>query len=299
MRWRWLAVILLIFGSLLHAQKKDNARPIITGISHLALYESDMEAAKTFYGHTLGLPLISAADESPRYCVNPLQSLELEPTPSPAPRNRVAHLAFSVKDAEEVRSYLGTHGIQVPDKVLPGRGGVHWFAMNDPDGNPIEFVEDPPHPAPCDNSGAVSRKLIHAGFLVTDRAAEDHFYKELLGFKLYWHGGMKNDVTDWVDMQVPDGSQWLEYMLNVSPDSSQRVLGIFNHLALGVPDIHAAADKLKQNGWKETDDEKPQIGRDGKWQLNLYDPEATRVELMEFRPVEKPCCAAYTGKHPQ
>jgi len=37
--------------------------------------------------------------------------------------------------------------------------------------------------------------------------------------------------------------------------------------------------------------EKPQIGRDGKWQLNLYDPNQTRVELMEPRPVRKPCCS--------
>jgi hypothetical protein len=35
-------------------------------------------------------------------------------------------------------------------------------------------------------------------------------------------------------------------------------------------------------------DEKPQIGRDGKWQFNMYDPNFTRVELMEPKPVEKP-----------
>jgi hypothetical protein len=37
--------------------------------------------------------------------------------------------------------------------------------------------------------------------------------------------------------------------------------------------------------------EKPEIGRDGKWQLNLYDPNFTRVELMEPKPVRKPCCS--------
>ena len=35
----------------------------------------------------------------------------------------------------------------------------------------------------------------------------------------------------------------------------------------------------------------PKIGRDGKWQLNLYDPNLTRVELMEPKPVETPCCS--------
>jgi hypothetical protein len=37
--------------------------------------------------------------------------------------------------------------------------------------------------------------------------------------------------------------------------------------------------------------EQPQIGRDGKWQLNLYDPNLTRCELMEPKPVQTPCCS--------
>jgi hypothetical protein len=40
------------------------------------------------------------------------------------------------------------------------------------------------------------------------------------------------------------------------------------------------------------------MGRDGKWQLNLYDPDLTRIELMEFTPKEKPCCSEFQGQHP-
>jgi hypothetical protein len=40
------------------------------------------------------------------------------------------------------------------------------------------------------------------------------------------------------------------------------------------------------------------MGKDGKWQLNVFDPDLTRVELMEFKPVEKPCCSGFTGPHP-
>jgi len=32
--------------------------------------------------------------------------------------------------------------------------------------------------------------------------------------------------------------------------------------------------------------------------LNVYDPDETRVEFMEFTPVQKPCCSDYTGPHP-
>ena len=152
-------------------------------------------------------------------------------------------------------------------------------------------VDDPPPGAPW------FVQIIHAGFVVHDRAAEDRFYKDILGFHVYWHGGMKDDETNWVDMQVPDGTDWIEYMLGVSPNASHKTLGVMNHIALGVPDIHAAQQQLIKNGWKGT--EQPQIGRDGKWQLNLYDPDGTRVELMEFTPVEKPCCSEYTGPHPK
>jgi len=51
------------------------------------------------------------------------------------------------------------------------------------------------------------------------------------------------------------------------------------------------------NGMQLT--EEPRIVRNGKGQLNPYHPDQTRVELMEFTPVEKPCCSEYTGPHPK
>jgi hypothetical protein len=40
------------------------------------------------------------------------------------------------------------------------------------------------------------------------------------------------------------------------------------------------------------------MGKDGKWQANLYDPDGTRVELMEFQPVTDPCCSPFTAPSP-
>ena len=69
-------------------------------------------------------------------------------------------------------------------------------------------------------------------------------------------------------------------------------------MALGVDDMKAAQKLLESRGWKPSENEHAQIGKDGKWQLNLYDPDGTRVELMEFKPVAKPCCSAYALPHP-
>ena len=129
--------------------------------------------------------------------------------------------------------------------------------------------------------------MIHVGVTVADREAADRLYKDILGFEEMWHGGMKDDRTDWVDMRVPDGTDWLEYMLNVH-HPSPRTLGVMHHLALGVPSVAAGYQILTARGMHI---EQPKIGRDGKWQLNLYDPNLTRCELMEPKPVETPCCS--------
>ena len=42
----------------------------------------------------------------------------------------------------------------------------------------------------------------------------------------------------------------------------------------------------------------PKIGRDAKWQLNLFDPDGTRAELMEFHAIGKPCCTPFSAADP-
>jgi hypothetical protein len=109
---------------------------------------------------------------------------------------------------------------------------------------------------------------------------------------------MQPDKTDWVAMQVPDGTDWLEYMLGWSDPPDLREMGVLNHISLGVADMKEAQAILESHGWKPHGGEKAQIGKDGKWQLNVYDPDLSRIELMEFKPTEKPCCAEFTGTHP-
>ncbi len=271
-------------------------RPPITGISHVAFYSSNLSAAKDFYAGLLGL---AVEPSRPNVYHVGIQSVELEPLPANHGPALIAHVAFATTDADGVRKYLASHGVTVPEKVSTGGDGALWFAMKDPEGNAIEFVQARPELVTRNTEVPVSKVMIHAGFVVHNRDAEDKLYKDLLGFRLYWHGGMKDGESDWVDMQVPEGTQWLEYMLvKEGQPPSAKVLGILDHIALGVPAMSDAAQLLGSRGWKPTEDEKQQIGKDGKWQLNLYDPDGTRVELMEFTPVQTPCCAPYTGQHP-
>ena len=70
-----------------------------------------------------------------------------------------------------------------------------------------------------------------------------------------------------------------------------------NHFSFGVKDVHAAAAELRARGLRTFDG--PEVGRDGKDSLDAYDPDGTRVEIMEFAPVQKPCCHSYSADHPK
>jgi catechol 2,3-dioxygenase-like lactoylglutathione lyase family enzyme len=222
------------------------------------------------------------------------------PAPDAKATDRMDHLAFATGDSEALRAYLEGKGIRTTGSVKVPGNGSRSFRVKDPEGHTIEFVQraNSPSRVRVETPQAVSRHMIHVGFIVHNRAAEDHFYKDILGFHLYWQGGMTADRNDWVAMQVPDGTDWLEYMLNVKPNADLHTTGVMNHISLGVKNMKQAQAILESHGWKPHGDEHAQMGRDGKWQLNLYDPDATRIELMEFTPVQKPCCSEFQGKHP-
>jgi catechol 2,3-dioxygenase-like lactoylglutathione lyase family enzyme len=290
-------VLVLMARSLAQSTPK---RPKITAIDHVDFYTTSPEANQKLYATVLGLAMAQPAEpgQMQRYVVGS-QWVGYSAAPDANPTNRLNHVAFRTEDAEGLRKYLAAKGVATPESLTKWKDGTVSFMVKDPEGNSIEFVQPAKAGAPpAGNSDPVSRRMIHAGFIVHDRAAEDHFYRDILGFRPYWFGGMHPDRTDWVAIQVPDGTDWLEYMLNIKPDADLRTTGVMNHISLGVNDMNAAQMKIESHGWTPSATEHSQIGRDGKLQLNVFDPDLTRIELMEFRPVDKPCCSEFTGPHP-
>ena len=278
---------------------QSTPRPKILGIDHVAFYTTAPDGVKKLYGDVLGLasaPPIEAGGTQ-RYLVGK-QWVGYSPTPDPKSTDRMDHVAFLTDDAVALRKYLSEKGINASAfHVFPGVSAMS-FTVKDPEGHLIEFVQPLHAEAATAAPSAASRHMIHAGFLVYHRDAEDHFFRDILGFRPYWHGGMKDDETDWLALQVPDGTDWIEYMLNQPEHADLRLTGVMNHISLGVADMKKAQAVLESHGWKPHGEEEAKIGKDGKWQLNLYDPDLVRVELMEFKPVEKPCCSDFTGPHP-
>jgi catechol 2,3-dioxygenase-like lactoylglutathione lyase family enzyme len=288
------ATLLLLFVStvFLHSQQ----RPAITGIAFVRLYTGDPSASAAFYGRTLGFSHTRDQDIT-RYAVNNLQWIEVAPLPVPAPANRLAAVAFTTRDARALQRYLKAHSVAIEQPLAHG-----IFSVNDPEGNLIYFVQRGTKipGLPLVSPNAASHRIIHAGFIVRSADVEDRFYRDLLGFRPYWHGGMHPGATDWVSLQVPDGTDWLEYMLEAGPNSdpSAKQRGGMNHLSLGVAHMSDAIAALARNHCEGPNCAKTQMGRDGKVQLNLFDPDLTRVEFMEFKPSGTTCCSPILGKPP-
>jgi catechol 2,3-dioxygenase-like lactoylglutathione lyase family enzyme len=275
-------------------------RPPIIGVAHIGLKTKDMAAARAFYGHDLGFQEPFTLDKPSGglmltyFKVNDHQYIEVFPELKSDDEDRLSHIAFETTDIQQLRDYLAAHDVIVPAALKPGLDGNVSMMLKDPDGHNVEFVQYMPGSLHTKNFGKflpatrISDHMIHVGVTVRDRAAADHFYKDVLGFHEIWHGGMTDDKTDWVDMRVPDGTDWLEYMLKTGPMTPKN-RGVMHHLALGVPSVEAGYKTLLARGVKTPGP--PKIGRDGKWQLNMYDPDLTRSELMEPKPVETPCCS--------
>jgi catechol 2,3-dioxygenase-like lactoylglutathione lyase family enzyme len=284
------------------------ARPPITGISHIAVYAAAPGKSERFYVHDLGG--VKGGDpenaEGVRYYFAPTQFVEVLPLPrGHSSINRLDHVAFTTPDAKALRDYLASKQITVPAKTAAGRDGSQWFAVSDPEGNKIEFVQ-PPTNTPTVPVNPLSSHIIHVGFIVHDRSREDSFFRTILGFRPYWFGGNEDDRPTWVSQQVPDGTDWLEYMIVGTPngrgipaDMKAADLGVLDHFSLGVRSTEAAYTLLWNGGRLDGQINTPKIGRDAKWQLNLLDPDGTRAEIMEFHAIGKPCCSPFTAPDPK
>jgi len=288
-------------------------RPKITGISHLAVYTSYPAITEHYYTAEVGAVKLPDPEnpQGVRYALSatqyievlPLPNIEVRPLPSSATVSRLDHVAWVTESAEGMRKYLAAKGWKTPASVERTADGSRWFEVLDPEGNKVQFVQPPAHPKPVDAPNAIGHHIIHVGYMVHDRALEDTFYRDLLGFRPYWWGGRDGKV-EWVAQQCPDGHDWMEYMVTrgtsgVPADMTQRELGVMDHFSIGVASVPDAFQTLVAgNRLDGRHDAAPKIGLDGKYQFNMYDPDGIRTEVMNFHATEKPCCSPFTAEDP-
>jgi catechol 2,3-dioxygenase-like lactoylglutathione lyase family enzyme len=268
-------------------------RPRITGISHAAFYVTDMTKARAFYEGFLGF---ASPFSIPRknggdlvwIKINDRQTVELFPGSEVSPAaDRLFHIAVETDDAEAMRVYLQSQGVAVPDKTAVGKIGNKNYFIKDPNGNTVEIVEYLPDGWTKREAGKflpdtrVATRMSHVGIMVGQFDASMKFYGEILGFKEIWRGGAGR-MLSWVNLQVPDGQDYIEFMLYNQPPSRATLL-TKHHICLEVEDVAKVGEILA--GRKLPEGSRPpdamKTGVNGKRQINYFDPDGTRVEIME------------------
>jgi lactoylglutathione lyase len=287
-----LAAVLPLFAA------DEPQRPHITGLSHIALNVHDLEKSRAFYKDFLGygepysLYGTNGSVHLTFIKINDRQCIELFPE-TQTNSDRLNHIAIETDDAEAMRVYLASHGVKVPETTPTGRIGNLNFNIRDPDGHTVEIVQ---YMADCwtvrengkfmDDS-RISTHLKHVGIIVTNLTASLKFYHGILGFQETWRGAYRTNQLSWVNLKVPDGSDYVELMLYKElPPPDKR--GVAHHMSLEIDDVEEAKASLEARP-AFTDYSHPlqiQTGINRKRLMNLYDPDGTRVELMEPKTVD-------------
>ena len=311
--WKNLGVVILFANILLRSSisAQTPQRPHITGISHIAVFAHDYEKSRAFYGQFLGFQepySLKSPDGSPSmtfFKINDRQYIELFPEREPN-TDRLSHISLETDNIEALRAYLASRGVKVPSKAERGRIGNLSFNITDPEGHTVEMVQYMPEGKTLQargrfmSEGRVSKRITHVGLIATKLDAEYRFYTDILGFTEFWRGSSTGKVLSWINLKVPDGDDYIELMLAAQqPDPTHR--GNAHHICLQVPDVRASVAALEAKpyfqAYGRTIDSHTGINR--KRQANLYDPDGTRIELMEPDTIDQKPAPASTAPAPQ
>lgn len=290
---------LLLCTTLLAFAATQPKRPRLLGVAHMAIYVSDIEKARGFYRDLLGFQEpydLKNADGSLSmtfFKVNEDQYIEVFPGLKPE-QDRLNHIAFQTDAAEALRKYLTAQGVKVPDKANQVRIGNTSFNVKDPEGHTLEITQYEPSGWTRREAGKflsdnrLSTRIMHVGIIVGDAPKITKFYGDILGLKEFWRGSSATAKTvSWINMRLPESQDYVEYMLySEEPAPTQR--GSQHHICLEVPDIEKALARIEANPARKSYTRSLEIrtGINRRRQLNLFDPDGTRIELMEPRTVD-------------
>jgi lactoylglutathione lyase len=287
---KWIMIALLA-GCI--AQADEPSRPHILGVAHISLFAHDYEKSRAFYRDFLGYEepfSLKNPDGSPSmtfFKVNDRQYIELSPEKEPN-TDRLNHISIQTDNAEAMRVYLASKGIKVPDKTPKGRIGNSNFTVKDPDGHGVEIVQYEPAGWTVRENGKfmsdsrISNHMMHVGIIVTDLDRAMKFYGDVLGFKEIWRGSKSGTELSWTNVKVPEGDDYIEFMLyKEAPQATKR--GSAHHLCLEVPDTNATIAALNAKAYRKqyTNSLEIRTGTNRKRQVNIFDPDGTRTEVME------------------
>lgn len=283
------AIIGIILLSLtLGAASPVSQRPRLLGVAKFAVRVSDLDRAREFYRDLLGYQEAYPYGKSVLFKINERQFIELAPGLQPT-EDRLISTSWQTDSAERMRQFLAQHGWKVPSAISQDPLGNRIFHVADPDGHALEFIEFPANGKIRREQGKflgrrrISTRMMHTGIIVGDVPQAMVFYAERLGLREFWRGAARDSKTlSWINMKLPESEDYLEFMLYEKlPAPDKR--GSQHHLCLEVADIEQARLALEGNPYRAKYGRpiEVRVGVNRRRQINLFDPDGTRSELME------------------
>ena len=285
-----LLMALLITSSL--SAQTGVQRPHILGIAHVAFRVSDMARARSFYQEFLGYqePFSLKAEDGTIAIafekVNDEQYVELF-LGDALSQGQLDHFALYTDDLAGMRKYLMAQQVPILEDIHKGRTGNSFLTVRDADGHHIEILQYSTTSLTARSrgtfmpSGRVSSHIPHVGILVSSVGSAMRFYRDVLGFRETSRGGGNGGQVGWVDLQSPDGSDYIE-LLPFTGVPSPADLRAQNHFCLASSDVRktVASIQLRTGSILLSSPITVQTGGNLPPRANLFDPDGARIEVM-------------------
>jgi catechol 2,3-dioxygenase-like lactoylglutathione lyase family enzyme len=296
----YLATILasVFVTSLMDAQTTAQ-RPHVFGLAHVAFRVSDMDRMELFYGGILGyeepfsLSDTAAGTKTAFVKVNDLQYIELFQGDAQS-GGQLDHFALYTDDLTAMRAYLQSLGMYIAKDTHKGRIGNPFLTIRDPDGHFVEILQYSLNSLTGQAQGKfmpanrISNHITHVGILVKSVDSAMRFYRDALGFREIGRAAGKNGQPGWIDLQAPDGSDYIE-LIPYSEASSPANSKAQNHFGLASSDVRKTVATLQARAaGGSLSSIVVQTGDGLPPRANFFDPDGARIEIMEPLPAGSP-----------
>jgi len=268
-------------------------RPQVLGIAHVAFRVSNLATTAAFYQNLLGYqePFALNSDNGKpaiRFIkVNDLQYVELFPGDARS-QGQLDHFALYTNDLAAMRSYLLSQGVPIGEDTHRGRIGNYFFAIRDPDGHVIEIEQYSTSSLTARAKGRfmpasrISNHITHVGILVNSVGSSMRFYRDILGFREFARGPGTNGQFGWIDLETPDGSDYIE-LIPFAGVPSPADLRAQTHFSLLSPNLQQTVATLQSRASTGLLSSSLTVETSGNLppRTNVFDPDGARIEIME------------------
>ena len=258
-------------------------RPPIFVIAKMTYLVSDYQLARDYYGKFLGFDEAftypSALGELISFKVNDRQFIEFVQDRNAKEKTRLVSISFETSDVEQMRIFLKSKDVAVPDAITIDGAGNRTILVHDDEGVPVEFIDMNPNSLHKKSAGKflserrISKRIHHAGLFTRKVIENPRFYKEVLGCREFFKNPeAPNEPLVILYLQLPDCVEFIEHYASSDPNIS--------HPCFVAESMQDVMYELKERNGNLPAGQAA-VGRGRKYILNISNADGTRIEFIE------------------